>query len=227
MAQVTFFHYVHKNTALHQMDGRLKLLCMLLLTLAISLAISWQHYIVLIVVTAIALAVSKLPLMTMLKEMKFFAVIVVIVLVMNGWPFAGRLVLMLMISTVMAGTTSLVTVKNVIEWYLRPIPFVPEVRIATIINLIFVLIPVIFDNYLELMNAGKARCIDMQKNPIKKVKFIVFPLLSRTLRRADAIVYAMEARCYSEIRTRAVFKTNKADWFILAICLMSLIAIIL
>jgi len=196
---------------------------MLLLTIAVSLATEWQHYIVPMSVIGLALVVSKLPLITILKEMKFLVVMIIIILVMSGWHFAGRLVLMMMISTVMAGTTSLSTVKNAIEWYLRPIPLIPEARIAMVINLTFVLIPVIFDTYLEMMNAQKARGIELRKNPIRRMKFIVLPLLSRTLRRADEIVYAMESRCYSEIRTRAIFKTNKMDWLILAICIVVLI----
>lgn len=86
-----------------------------------------------------------------------------------------------------------------------PVPFIPEVQVATMINLTFLLIPVIFDNYSEMMSAQKSRCIQLRKNPIKRVNFIVFPLLSRTLRRADEIVYAMESRCYCEERTRAIF----------------------
>ncbi|MDR1070577.1 MAG: energy-coupling factor transporter transmembrane protein EcfT [Gracilibacteraceae bacterium] len=59
------------------------------------------------------------------------------------------------------------------------------------------------------------------------MSFIVFPLLEQTLRRADEIVYAMESRCYSELRTRAVFKANKIDWIILAICILIFLFVIL
>lgn len=147
--------------------------------------------------------------------------------VITGLRFAGRLTLIIMICTIVTGTTSLLIFKNVIEWYLRPIPFIPEVRVATMISLTFVLIPVIFDSYTEMMNAQKSRCVELQKNPIKRVNFIVFPLLSRTLRRTDEIVYAMESRCYSEVRTRAIFKTNKIDWLILTICVAVLFFVIL
>ena len=251
MAQVTFFHYIHKDTILHRMDGRLKLLCMLLLSLSASLASEWWHYLAPLALVAIALIIAKLPIIALLKDMKFFAIIILIVMVTNaftiagdpipyfpfesvsmqgvitGLRFAGRLTLIIMVCTIVTGTTSLLTFKNVIEWYLRPIPFIPEVRVATMINLTFVLIPVIFDSYTEMMNAQKSRCVELQKNPIKRVNFIVFPLLSRTLRRTDEIIYAMESRCYSEIRTRAIFKTNKIDWLILTICVAVLFFVIL
>jgi len=242
---------MHKNTVLHRMDGRLKLLCMLLLSLSASLASEWRHYLVPLALVIAALIIARLPIAALLKEMKFFAVIILIVLVTNaftiagdpipyfpikgvsiqgvmeGLRFAGRLILVIMVCTIVTGTTSLLTFKNVIEWYLRPIPFIPEVRVATMINLTFVLLPVIFDSYTEMMNAQKSRCVELRRNPIKRVNFIVFPLLSRTLRRADEIVYAMESRCYSEVRTRAMFKTNKADWCILTTCAAVLVFVIL
>lgn len=242
MAQVTFFHYMSKDTVLHRMDGRLKLLCMLLMSLSASLATYWWHYLAALILAAVALMISKLPIAALLKDMKFFAVIILIVLVTNaftikgdpipyfpirgvsmqgvsiGLCFAGRLILIIMVCTIMTGTTSLFTFRNVVEWYLRPVPFISEVRVATMINLTFVLLPVIFDSYTEMMDAQKSRCVELRRNPIKRVSFIIFPLLNRTLKRTDEIVYAMESRCYSEVRTRAEFKTNKVDWLILAIC---------
>lgn len=227
MAEITFFHYVHRNTALHRMDGRLKVLCMLLLVTAVSLATSWYHYFMLMCVIVTSLLVSKLPLITMLKKMKILIIMIIIVLVISGFYFAGRLGLMILISTIMASTTSLSTIKNAIEWYLRPIPFVPEVKVAMMMNLVFVLIPVIFDNHTEMVNAQKARGIELNKNPIIRIKLTVIPLLVRTFRRADELVYAMEARCYSEVRTRAVFETNKIDWLLLLLCIAILVFVTL
>ena len=247
MAQITFFHYIHKDTVLHRMDGRLKLLCMILLSLSASLASGPLYYLVLLCLIGSALFFAKLPLFALLKDMKFFALIMVIVFVSNafnvpgepipGFPlqsvsmegiilglrFAGRLILIVMICTVMTGTTSLWAFKNVIEWYLRPLPFIPAARVATMINLTFVLLPVIFDSYTEITNAQKARCVELRKNPVKRVGFIAFPLLGNTLRRADELVYAMESRCYSEARTPAVFKTNKIDWLLFAVSLTLLL----
>lgn len=243
MVEMTFLRYIHKNTVLHRMDARLKLVCMLLLSLAAGFASEWQHYAALLLVLLSALLFAKLPFTALLKDMRFFGIIILLVIIVNafnipgdpipnfpftsistqgviaGLRFAGRLIIIIMVCTVMTGTTPLTTFKNAVEWYLRPIPFISEVRIATMISLTFMLIPVIFNNYLEMMNAQKSRCLQLRKNPIKRVNFIVFPLLSRTLRRTEEIVYAMESRCYSEVRTRAIFQSNKSDWLILGICL--------
>jgi energy-coupling factor transporter transmembrane protein EcfT len=141
--------------------------------------------------------------------------------VLTGLHFSARLILIIMLCSVVTGTTSPMRFKNVIEWYLRPVPFVPEARVATMVNLMFVLIPVIFSSFTETMNAQKSRCVELRKNPIKRISFAVIPLLTRILKRADEIAYAMEARCYSEERTRPVFYTRKIDWFISIVCLGS------
>ncbi|MCL2070284.1 MAG: energy-coupling factor transporter transmembrane protein EcfT [Treponema sp.] len=251
MAQVTFFHYIHKDTVLHRMDGRLKLLCMILLSLSASLASEGRHYLVLLCIIAAALSLARLPIPALLKDMKFFGLIIIIVLLSNafnvsgdpipGFPiqrvsqqglilglrFGGRLILIIMVCAVMTGTTSLLTFKNVIEWYLRPLPFINEARIAMTINLTFVLLPVIFDCYTEMTDAQRSRCVGLRKNPVKRIGFIAFPLLGQTLRRADEIVFAMESRCYSEPRTGALFKVNKIDWLILTLCLGILTFIVL
>jgi energy-coupling factor transporter transmembrane protein EcfT len=250
MVGVTFFHYIHKETVLHRMDGRLKLFCMLLLSLSAGFAFKWLHYLIPICIIVLALWTAKLPIVALLKDMKFFGVIILIVFLSNafampgdpipnfpiasvslqgvtaGLRFAGRLTIVIMTCAVITGTTSFMMLKNAIEWILRPVPFIPEVRVATMINLTFVLIPVIFDNYKEMMDAQKSRCIQLRKNPVKRIQFIVFPLLTQTLRRADEIVYAMESRCYSEVRTQAILKTNKIDWIILTICMMVLLFVL-
>jgi energy-coupling factor transporter transmembrane protein EcfT len=251
MAQVTFFHYIHRDTLLHRMDARLKLLCMVLLSVAVSVAAKPSHYLAALCVVTLALLAAKLPLLALLKDMKFFGVIMAIVLVVDafsipgdpiphfplasvslpgvvmGLRFAGRLTIIIMACAVMTGTTSLMTFKNVVEWYLRPVPFIPEARVAMLINLTFVFIPVIFDQYTEMMNAQKARCVELRKNPIRRISFIAFPLLSQTLRRTDEIVYAMESRCYSDSRTRPRFKTHPLDWMLLAVAAAALIFVLL
>jgi len=251
MAHVTFFHYIHNDTLLHRMDGRLKLLCLLLLTASFSFASEWHHGIISLCVAGCALIVSKLPVLRIVKELRMLAVMIAIVIVISGLNipgdplpyvsfsafsiqgvvrgvhFAYRIILIMMMATIMAGTTPLTTIKNAIQWYLKPIPFIPEVRIAMIINLTFVLIPMIFDNYLEMMEAQKARCIELRKNPITRIKLLLFPLLNLTFRKADTLIYAMESRCYCENQTAPSFKTSLMDWVILGISITVLIVMLM
>lgn len=244
MAELTVFHYLHKKTLLHRMDGRIKLMCMILFSVAASFASARHDFIILTMTLLTALFMAQLPVVTLLKELKYFAFLIVLVVVVHsfsipGTPladcpvpgvtvegitsglfFAWRLLLIIAICVIFTGTTSLATLKNVIEWFLRPIPFIPAPRVAVMINLTFILIPLILDQASEIITAQKARCIEGRNNPIKRIMFIAFPLLVQTFRRTDEMALAMEARCYSEDRTRAVFTTAPTDWFILAFSLL-------
>jgi energy-coupling factor transporter transmembrane protein EcfT len=178
--------------------------------------------------------------------MKFFMLLIAFVFIMNsvsikgepipcfpiqavsqegvtaGLVFAWRLIFIITLCAIITGSTTLLTFNKVVEWYLRPIPFIPEARLATMINMTFVIIPLILDQYSEMANAQKSRCVESRKNPIKRILFIALPLLSNTLKKADELIYAMESRCYSEIRTKATFQFSLIDGVVL---FMSLLAV--
>ncbi|HHT9110605.1 MAG TPA: energy-coupling factor transporter transmembrane component T family protein [Candidatus Brocadiaceae bacterium] len=244
MVELTIFHYMHKNSIIHKMDGRIKLACMILLSASVSFTSAKFALATLTIILLATLFIAKLPIMTLLNELRYFAFLIALVFgirsfsipgtpipnfplrvvtvegITSGLLFAWRLILIIIICLILTGTTSFSSLRNVIEWFLRPIPFIPAARVAIMVNLTFVLIPLIFDQASEMLNAQKARCIEGRKNPVKRIMFIAFPLLVQTFRCADEMVLAMEARCYSEDRTRAVFTTTINDWFILAFSIL-------
>ncbi|MCL6610498.1 MAG: energy-coupling factor transporter transmembrane protein EcfT [Peptococcaceae bacterium] len=239
MDQLNVFHYMHKDSVIHRMDCRIKLGCMVLLSVTASFASTWADFGILAGVFAAALLGSKLPVAALLRELRFFAFLILLVFlvhsfsvpgqpvqsvplpgltvegVTSGLTFAGKLLLIIILCVVLAGTTPLSLLGKAVEWFLRPVPFIPEARVATMINLVFVLIPLIFSQAGEILNAQKARCVERRKNPVKRIIFLAFPLLFQTFKKADDLALAMEARCYSEKRTKAVFKATPVDWGIL------------
>ena len=239
MAELNIFHYIPKKSIIHNMDGRMKLICMILFTMAAGIAARIFDLTILTSVLVIALIGSRLPIKNLLTEIRYFLFLIGMVIVFNSFSVPGtpitsipirgitweglnsglmygwRLFLIILICTILTGTTPLSLLKSVIEWFLSPIPFVPEARVATMFSLTFVLIPLVFDQASEMREAQKARGIEGRKNPIARVRFLIFPLLLHTFMRADEMVMAMESRCYSEVRTKAVFKTNINDWLLL------------
>ena len=239
MAELNIFHYLPRKSILHTMDGRIKLLCMVLFSIAASVAVRIFDLVCLTIVLLIALWGSQLPIKKLFTELRYFLFLIVMVFIVHsfsvpgapvtnipipgltweglrsGLLFGWRMILIILISTLLTGTTPLSLLRSVIEWFLRPLPFVHEARVATMFSLTFVLIPLLFDQASELLAAQKARCIEGRKNPIQRVIFLVYPLLLHTFMRADEIVFAMESRCYSEDRTPVIFKTNIYDWLVL------------
>lgn len=245
MAELNIFHYLPKKSPgaralIHDMDGRIKLICMISFTITATLASRVLDLTILTSVLAMALIAAGLPVKRLVSEIKYFLFFIIIIIAFRSWSVPGtpipylpihsvsweglesgllfgwKLILIIGICAILTGTTSLTSLKNVIEWFLRPIPFIREARVATMFSLTFVLIPLIFDQAAEMMDAQKARGIENRKNPVLRISFLALPLLLQTFRRADEMVQAMESRCYSEERTPVYFKTNLKDWLLLA-----------
>ena len=104
--------------------------------------------------------------------------------------------------------------------------FRSEAAVATMFSLTFVLIPLVFDEVSEMLEAQKARCITGRKNPIKRISFLILPLLRQTFMRVDEMVLAMESRCYSEIRTKTAFTAKTNDWLLLAFAVIVFMAVV-
>jgi biotin transport system permease protein len=239
MAELNIFHYIPKKSVIHDMDGRIKLICMVLFTITAGISVRALDLIILTSVLILAFAGSRLPVKNLLTEIRYFLFLIGLVMVVHllnvpgtpipNLPFPGptweglysgllfgwRLILIILLSIILTGTTPLSLLKNVIEWFLRPVPLIREARVATMFSLIFVLIPLIFDQAAEMAEAQKTRCIDGRKNLVSRIKFLIFPLMLHTFMRADEIALAMESRCYSDTRTKAVFKTTINDWSML------------
>jgi len=239
MAELNLFHYLPKKSIIHNLDGRIKLICMILFTIAACIAGRTSYLTILTSVLVITLIGSGLPIKKLFTEIRYFLFLIGMIIIVHsfsvpGAPISGlpirgltreglssglffgwRLILIFILSIILTGTTSLSTLKNVIEWFLRPLPFIRGTKIATMFSLTFVLIPLVFDQVSEMQEAQKARCIEGRKNPIKRVMFLLVPLLLHIFIRADEMALAMESRGYSEVRTEPVFKTNINDWVLL------------
>jgi biotin transport system permease protein len=212
---------------------------MILLSIAVSIASRISDLLSLTFIILVALISSKLPFKKLFAELNYFLFLIILVLVVHSfsipgtpitnWPvpnptwegvnsglvFGWRIILLVAISMILIATTTLSTLQNVIGWGLHPVPLIPGAKISTMIGLTFTLVPLIFDQASEMLDAQKSRCIAGRKNPIERIFFLVFPLLLQTFRRADEMILAMESRCYCEQRTPEIFKTKTLDWVIL------------
>lgn len=124
--------------------------------------------------------------------------------------------LVMITGVVFSSTTKPSSVKNAVQWFLKPVPFIPEKRVAIMISLALSFMPVILNQAREISEAQKARCGDLQKNPVKKIIRLVFPILKKTFLSADNLVLAMESRCYNDNRTDPEFIPSGKEFYFLA-----------
>ena len=99
---------------------------------------------------------------------------------------------------------------------LKPVPLIPRARIATMMALLLRLIPLIFTQLSETMDAQRARGIENRKNPFYRMTKFSIPFLRRSFETADRLALAMEARCYSDQRTDPQLNASRRDIAVLS-----------
>ncbi|HKJ99484.1 MAG TPA: energy-coupling factor transporter transmembrane component T [Desulfotignum sp.] len=231
-------------TALHRLDVRYKalLVCMVSLALLTSgfagcfvcfLVLSWLVYTAgisftqlvgqlkwFIVLLAVMFAVRSLTV-SGTKVFGFWGMVLTREGMTQGALVAMRFFLVMMTGLLFSATTRPADLKSAAQWFLKPVPFVPEKQVAIMISLFLRFLPLILTQGRQVSDAVNARCGNLNKNPVRRIRYLVLPLLKKTFLAADSLCLAMDARCYSEDRTDPVFKTGgKETVFLLSgICL--------
>ena len=116
---------------------------------------------------------------------------------------------------------------HAIVWYLSPFRFIPAGRIATMIGLTVSLIPLLFDTYRGIAEAQASRGAAGGRRPFRRLSRTAVALLIRTFSNADALVSAMEARCYVDDRTVARLRSRLSDWLASAVLVAAATACLL
>jgi energy-coupling factor transporter transmembrane protein EcfT len=195
---------------------------------------------------------ARLPLASGFKELRYFFILLLLIFVTrllstdgtpvinlkyftismqgitNGILVCWRLALIVILGFAFISTTRPSAIKAAVQWFLKPVPFIPETKVAVMMGLILRFVPVILDQARETAEAQKARAVENRKNPVYRLTKFGFPLIRRIFERADDLVAAMEARAYTEHRTDPELTADKKDWVALMVvcCLCVSLAII-
>jgi len=135
----------------------------------------------------------------------------------QGSLVAIRFFTVMVLGLVFSATTRPSELKAAVQWFLKPIPFIPEQRAGVIISLALRFLPMILSQAKESGQAIDARCGNLLKNPIKRMSTLILALLGKTFKSADQLAIAMEARCYTETRTDPGFRPSGKEPLALAV----------
>jgi len=266
MAELTSFGYSAGDSLLHRIDTRFKIISIILLSL-VNLNVNFGGLGLLTVILLGVIIYARLPLVSGFKELRYFLILLILIFITrvfstdgievvnlkyftisrqgitNGIRVCWRLALIVILGFAFISTTPPSAIKAAVQWFLKPVPFIPEKKVAVMMGLILRFIPVILDQARETAEAQKARAVENRKNPVypvildqaretaeaQKARAVEnrknpvyrltkfgFPLIRRTFERADDLVVAMEARAFSEHRTDPELNADQRDW----ICLL-------
>jgi energy-coupling factor transporter transmembrane protein EcfT len=238
MAASTTFAYQTGSTFLHRLDVRFKLIMLTLFTLASMHA----EFVAVFGLACFFICLGfhiRLPFKTAAMEARLFLVLLTVILAFRatstpgqavidigivsvtceglyaGFMLCLQLVVIMLTGLLFIATTRPAKIKGALEYLLRPLPCIPEKRVAVIMSLMVRFIPVILGQARDTMDAQKARGIENRKNPVYRLVKLALPLGRRTFETADKLSLAMSARCYSENRTPPSFSATRKDWMML------------
>jgi energy-coupling factor transporter transmembrane protein EcfT len=242
MAELTSFGYSAGDSLLHRMDARFKIISIIFLSL-VSLNVYFRGIGLMTTILLGVIFYARLPLAAAFKELRYFLIMLLLIFVTrvlstagtpvinlqyftismqgiyNGILVCWRLAVIVILGFAFISTTPPSAIKAAVQWFLKPVPFIPEKKVAVMMGLILRFVPVILDQARETAEAQKARAVENRKNPVYRLTKFGFPLIRRTFERADDLVAAMEARAFTEDRTDPELTADKRDWVtLLVVC---------
>ena len=243
MAELTVFSFQPGTTLLHQLDARFKIVFLIFISLS-SLSAGFAGLGVLSCLLTALIFHLRLPLKSGLKELRFFLVLMLLILIarmlttpgaalikinsyaitrpglLSGALICWRLTNIVLMGFLFVFTTPPSAIKAAVQWFLKPFGFIPGRRIATMMGLIARFVPVVLNQARETVEAQRARCVENRRNPMDRLIRLGIPLMRRTFSQADNLAIAMEARCYAEIRTDPELSAKRSDWLALGVMLI-------
>ncbi|WP_157237897.1 energy-coupling factor transporter transmembrane component T family protein [Desulfobacter curvatus] len=240
---MTLFSYHPGNTVWHTLDVRCKCLLVCLLSLTVLKTGLPGNIICLCFLMAIlkTLGLGPVRLVTQLKAFLLFLILIFFCrwaatpgdpmvtlygfsLTRQGFTSGSlvsiRFLVVMLLGLILTATTRSMEIKAAVQWFFKPVPFIPENRVAVMAGLALKFMPLILDNAGEVTHAVNARCGNLRKNPVRRLVNLSWPLLKKTFQSADDLSLAMQARCYSEHRTDPRFIPNRKESWIVGLTLI-------
>jgi len=238
MAELTSFSYAAGDSLLHRLDARFKIASVICISLVGLNAYLTGLGILTLILLGMFLG-TRLPLFSGLKEIRYFLILLLLIFaarvlatdgiplidlnyitismpgIYNGVLVCWRLILIVMLGFGFVSTTPPATIKAAVQWFLKPVPLVPEKKVAVMMGLVLRFVPVIFNQAGATAAALKARAVENRKNPVYRLTKFGLPLMRRIFERADDLVIALEARAFTEHRTDPELAASKRDWIAL------------
>jgi energy-coupling factor transporter transmembrane protein EcfT len=220
---------------LHGMDPRLKLLSLVMLSLACGGA-SGLGLGLLSLLAAAMIAICPGMLRLSLRALRAMLPLLLLVLAARALTTPGeplpllgflslstagvcdgalvclRLALVTLFGQALVLTTPVDRMRAAVEHLLRPLPFIPEKRIAAMLGLAIQLIPLVLNAVRGTDQARMARCAAGRGNALGRITGLAIPAMRRVFISADQLALAMEARLYTEEPSPPRLRVGRGDW---------------
>lgn len=259
MMDITIGQYIRGNSLLHQLDPRTKMVGVFLLMSSLFLVNNPISFVVSTSFIIFILLLSQVPLSYYLKGLKPLIIIIIFTALIQlfltpgeviwSWYFlhltregihiaffmCSRLILLVLITSVLTLTTTPIALTDAIETLLNPFRRigVPAHELAMMMSIALRFIPTLMEETNKIIKAQTARGVDFQNGSIldraRALLPVLVPLFVNSLKRADELALAMEARCYrgGQGRTRLHELSYEKKDYVVYTCLVAFMALII
>lgn len=227
LKDVTLGQFFPGSSIVHRLDPRCKLLLTIVYIAALFTAESYVSYAVMLIITGVCIALSRIQLKVILRGLKPLWVIIALTAVLNMFFTPGRelvsfwkitvtyegliraVFMVLRITMLIAGTflltytTSPIALTDAMEILFGPLKKlkVPVHEMSMMMSMALRFIPTLIEETDKIMSAQKARGSDFETGSLlrrlKAMIPILIPLFYSAIRRAYDLAEAMECRCYN------------------------------
>jgi len=239
LKKLTFGQYTHKNSILHSLDPRIKILAVVALSANAFLLETYYKFAIFSLFILILIFLSKINFSSLFRNLRPFFFIFIFILVMyiffsrneldKGIQAIWKFVLFIIIASILTFTTTMTNLVTAIEKLVAPLKLIkinPR-TLALLIALTIRFVPSLFLYADRIKDARLAR-LGSLRNP-KHIKLLFLPLLDRVFRSASTLSDAMVSRSYTEKRTTYfhIIRLKYYDYFSFGLLLIFIFFILL
>lgn len=242
-----FFSYIPGKSVLHRLDPRTKLVSVMLLSMVVLRASTFQDMVLLSSIFLLFSLLAKLGIRHHLKSLRpmllFFLFIFTVQAMFSegerifslgplgisseglwkGGLVTSRFILLVLFASLLISTTRPALLTAGIERMLRPLPLyligISSYDLATMMSISMRFVPLLHGSLEQTAEAQVSRGMDLRHNPLKTIPSMAIPMIRNTLRMTEDLAMAMESRCYQGIHRTSMFELemHKEDWLSLFI----------
>jgi len=204
LKDITLGQYFPGNSPIHRLDPRTKLILLVMYIVALFVAVNWVSYGVVFALLAVTIAISKIPVKSILRGMKPLILILVFTGILNLFFTQGETVLlsfwvititlegllravfmMLRILLLITGTflltytTSPIALTDGLESLLSPLKVIrlPVHELSMMMCIALRFIPTLIEETDKIMSAQKARGADFENGKLMDRIRALIPIL--------------------------------------------------
>src|SRR5450756_1660630 len=229
---ITIGQYLARETALHRLDPRLKVIAVIAGAVVIFLYGSGWGLLAFAGMLMVVLILARMPLWPLLKSLRTVWVIILITALLqffltpgkvvfsrgfltvtdtglyNGLIFSSRVVILVLLLAALVMTTPPLALADALSSLFSPLRRlkIPVGHVTNVMSITLMFIPNILEVGRKVMRAQMARGADFESwNVFRRVRDIVpvlVPLFVKVFHDAEELALAMDARAYPESGVR-------------------------